>query len=153
MFSFITRKKTVDFQRYIRRLINRTMPNSDLSNTQRQENRHNRVIPALVCPLRDNTPILADVAIAITKDISDQGVGLIMSAPYRVSDVVVGVFGPADLALQEPWFFRGRAQRNVAIGGGFWLLGIRLTEFMNEDWRGQLAPLFPLAEELRTPTF
>jgi hypothetical protein len=152
MFSFAARKKTVDFQRFIRRLIDRTMPNSDLSNTQRQDNRHNRVIPALVCPLRDNTPILADVVIAITKDISDQGVGLIMSAPYRASDVVVGVFDP-DLATQDPWFFRGRAQSNVAIGGGFWLLGIRLTEFMNDDWRVQLAPLFPLAEELRTATF
>jgi hypothetical protein len=152
MFSFTARKKTVDFQRYIRRLINRTMPNADFANTQRQENRHNRIIPALLCALQGSTPMLAQSSVAITKDISDQGVGLIMSAPFAATDVVVG-FLDQESATNETWFFRGQAQRNVAIGGGFWLLGIRLTELMNEDWRDQLAPLIPLAENLRAPTF
>jgi hypothetical protein len=49
MFSFSARKKTVDFQRYIRRLIELTRPNRGGSaSMDRFENRHNRIIPALV---------------------------------------------------------------------------------------------------------
>jgi hypothetical protein len=51
MFLFSARKKSADFQRYMRRLIDLTSPNrASSTGTERFVTRNNRVIPALVCP-------------------------------------------------------------------------------------------------------
>ena len=56
----------------------------------RFENRHNRIIPALLCPWEQNTPIVSKAVVAITKDFSDRGVGLILSNTFDAQNVVVG---------------------------------------------------------------
>lgn len=152
MFSFSARKKSVDFQRYVRRLIDLTIPNrAGATNVERYENRHNRVIPALLCPWEGNTPIVSRAVVAITKDLADRGVGLILTEPFDATEVVVG-FYDREATAEQPWFFLGVTRTSVPIGGGFWLLGIELTEFMNESWHSQLEPLYPLAEKLCPPS-
>lgn len=148
MFSFSTRKKSVDFQRYIRRLIDLTTPNrAGPANMARYENRNNRIIPALLCPWEKSGPIVSKAVTVITKDFADRGVGLILSHPFSAENVVVG-FCHQEATAKEPLFFLGKRQSIIPIGGGFWLLGIELTEFMNENWRDDLEPLFPMAQKL-----
>ena len=151
MFSFSARKKTVDFQRYIRRLIELTRPNRGGSaSMDRFENRHNRIIPALVCPWEQNTPIVSKAVVAITKDFADRGVGLILSDAFDAKDVVVG-FCHEEATAKQPLFFLGERRTSSPIGGGFWLFGIEFTEFMNETWRVELEPLLPMAQKLLQP--
>jgi hypothetical protein len=151
MFSFTARKKTTDFQRLIRRIIDLTVPNKASSEkVSRHEDRYNRTIPALLCPWQDTAPVVHKCAKAITKDFSDRGLGLIMSQPFDATDVAIGFF--LEKVMPEPWFFLGTQQSNVAIGGDFWLLGIGLKEFMNDDYRCELAPLFRMAHRLLPPT-
>ena len=151
MFSFTARKKAVEYQRYIRRMIDLTIPNkSNSASTERFQNRHNRAIPVLLCPWARGGPVLSECLIAITKDISDQGIGLILNAPFAAKDVVLG-FCLGEEAAAEPWFFRGAAEHNLAIGGGYWLLGIALKDFMNQEYQVELAPLVPMSRKLQAP--
>ena len=150
MFSFTARKKTIDFQKYIRRLIDVTRPNAGLTSAHRSENRHNRAIPVLLCAWKDDAPIVSEAVVAVSKDITDSGIGVILPSSYSAANVVVG-FCQYDATAEQPWFFRGEVQHQLPIGGGFWLLGIRLSEFMNEDWSDQLSPLVPMARALLQP--
>src|SRR3990172_8483421 len=126
MFSFSARKTRVDLQRYVRRLIDLTIPNRPGStNVERYENRHNRVIPALLCPWEGNAPIVSRAVTAITKDLADRGVGLILADPFDATEVVVG-FYHREATASQPWFFRGVRRTSVPVGGGFWLFGIEL---------------------------
>ena len=150
LFSF--RKKSVDFQRYVRRLIDLTGPNrAHSTGTERLVTRSNRAIPTLVCPWENNWPTVSKAIIAVTKDLGDQGLGLLLNHPLNFTNVVVG-FCHEEATASEPWFFLGMQRTNLPIGGGFWLVGIELTEFMNQDWSTQLEPLVPLAKMLLPPS-
>ena len=150
MFSFTKRKKTVDVQPYIRRLCDLTTPNLTAKIEGRSENRYNRSIPTLLGPWQDDCPSGDECIICLTSDMSDRGVSLILSQPFRADAVVVGYWVASD-EISEPWFFLGNIRRNQAIGGGFWKLGIELAEFANLDSIDALAVLKPLAERLRAP--
>jgi hypothetical protein len=152
MFSFSARKKNVDFQRYIRRLIDRTSPNRAGSGCmERYENRHNRIIPALLCPWEHKAPIVSKAVVVLTKDFADRGIGLVLSDAFDAKDVVVGFCHP-EATAKEPLFFLGAKRTSDPIGGGFWLFGVELIEFMNETWRVELEPLFPMAVNLLPPS-
>ncbi len=152
MFSFTARKKAVTAERHIRRMIDLTIPNdAGVAITDRYENRFNRSIPVLLCPWERNEPVVSEAVTVVTKDIGDRGVGLILTQPYDATEVVLGFCLP-EAAASEPSFFLGTKRSNVAIGGGFWLLGVQVTEFMNETWHTELAPLFPMARKLLPPS-
>jgi hypothetical protein len=151
MYSFLSGKKRVDFQRYVRRLIDLTSPNrADCENVQRSENRYNRVIPALLCPWEHETPIISKVVRGLTRDVADRGVGLVLNNTCEADEVVLG-FCEREATGGDAWFFLGKRRTNVAIGGGFWLIGIELTEFMNDNWAAQLEPLVTHAQTLLPP--
>jgi hypothetical protein len=152
MFSFSAHKRGVDLKRQIRRLIDLTSPNrANSKNVQRCEDRYNRAIPAPLCPWQQSAPIVSMAVVAITKDIADRGVGLILSGVFNANEVVVG-FCDHEVTGSNPWFFLGTMRTSVAVGGGFWSIGIELTDFMNDNWANQLEPLFPLARKLVSPS-
>lgn len=151
IFSFSARRKSVESQRYIRRLIDLTVPNKGSSaGAERFENRHNRTIPVLVCPWEHGSAMVEQARIVVTKDLADQGVGVLFKDPIDTTEVVLG-FCLAEATAGEPWFFAGSVEHKVAIGGGFWLVGIGLHEFMNDSRKSQLAGLVPLALSLLPP--
>jgi hypothetical protein len=148
MFSFTARKKVADVQPLIRRIIDLTTPNCGrMEQGNRYENRHNRCVPVLLSPWRDDQPVISTSVLAITKDFSDRGVGIIVNEPVDALEVALGFYLEKDMS--EPWYFLGSRHSLVPIGGNFWLLGIELTEFINESHQQALAALAPLAERLR----
>jgi hypothetical protein len=150
MFSFATRKKVVDMQPFVRRICDLTAPNNaTAAGLPRSENRYNRVIPTLLCPWEEHRPIIDRTVVALTRDMSDRGVGVTLTHPLQADELVVGFYLAG--VMQEPWFFRGLPSRCDAMGGGFWLLGIELVEYMNEQWRDELDPLFGRAQKLLPP--
>ena len=150
MFSFAKRKKTVDLNPYIRRICDLTTPNLTTVIKGRSENRYNRSIPTLLSPWQDDRPLVDECAIGLTSNMADCGVCMVLTQPFRADAVVVGYWIPCD-TMCEPWFFLGNIRRNQAIGGGFWAVGIELTEFANPNYVETLSVLKPLTAKLRLP--
>jgi hypothetical protein len=151
MYTFESKKTSNKVQFHLQKMIDLTVPNfpSDLQ-TDRGEERFNRCIPALLCPWENGRPDTQHCAYVLTKDMSTEGVGLVLTAPFQAGEVLLGFRLPGD-AMPEPWFFRGSTQFQRPIGGGFWTLGIKLSEFAGQELRAKIAPLLPLAEHLRNP--
>lgn len=151
MYTFQERVSAQSVQSRLRRIGDLTVPNfTTAGGVARNAHRHNRTIPTLLCPWVDNRPDVSRCAMVITKDIGDEGVGLLLTHPFTGPDVVVGYNLPDD-AIPEPWYFRGSIQHNTALGGGFWALGVSFAEYMPTQWHSGLAELLPFAQKLLPP--
>ena len=150
MFSFTKRKRLVELYPKVRRLGDLTAPIPDESFQGRTECRYDRTIPCLLCPWERDHPIVDKSAFAITNDLADRGVGVIVNWPFRAEEAVIG-YWVSEETMSEPWYLLGAVVRNQPIGGGFWKLGIELSEFANDRYRKQLSPLWSLAADLLAP--
>jgi hypothetical protein len=150
MFSFANHKKTVDVYPHIRLICDLTTPNLASMPAGRSEDRFNRTIPTLLCPWENDLPLVDECAICLTSDVADRGVRIVLTQPFRAETVAVGYWIGSD-QMREPSFFLGEVRRNQPIGGGFWTVGVELTEFANTDHRDALADLRESASKLLSP--
>ncbi len=150
MFSFAKNKKTVDIYPYVRRICDLTTPNLATVTAGRSEDRFNRTIPTLICPWENGYPANHESSVCLTSDLADRGVCLVLNQPFRAEHVVLG-YWIAGGEIRDPWFFLGQVRRNRAIGGGFWSVGVELTEFANSNHQRALAPLHEAAASLLPP--
>jgi len=104
----------------------------------------------LLSPWQEDRPLGDECIIGLTSDAADRGVAVVLNQPFRADAVVVGYWISPD-AMSEPYFFLGNITRNQAIGGGFWAVGIEITEFANTNYNETLAVLKPLAAKLLSP--
>lgn len=124
MFSFRKRSTQVEVHRLIRRLIDSSCPNMPpASGNVRWEDRSNRTIPVLLVPMADGEPQLHEAVTAVTKNLSGQGLALVLHGPFWAEGVLIGFWHDG-----EPEFVRGEIRQNVPLGGSFWQLGIELVE-------------------------
>ena len=146
---FFSRKpKIVEALPYIRRICDLSTPNHGVFRDDRSERRYNRTLPAILCPWHRDSPVIDQCTTAITKDLCDGGLSLIVRNQFQPDeDYVVGLWLPND-DMPEPWFFRTVARSHTSIGAGFWQAGFELQEFMNTEWKSQLSDLFRRAEIL-----
>ena len=101
----------------------------------RADVRSSLALPALIVPLENGLPVRADHAFAVTRDLSENGVGLLLYQPFRAQEVIVGFHIPDDgnpSSEFSPVYLRGEVQQNVPVGGGFWVLGIELIARIDE---------------------
>lgn len=151
MFAFARRKKSLDVSPYIRRICDLTTPNLIApDDSARLDLRCNRTIPTLVVPWVETRPVTEQGLIALTRDLGDRSAGLVLSHPLRAETLVLGFWVTADDS-EGPWFFFGTPRRTAPIGGGYWTLGVELTEFANPEYGEFLEPLLPLARKLLPP--
>jgi hypothetical protein len=149
MFSFTRRKRILELQPYMRRLCDLTAPNVRANEEERVENRYNRTIPTLLCPWTAAGPVLEQCEVVLTRDLSDRGIGLVTSAPLDDPRIVVAFWLSRE--QMEPWFFLGEVQHSQPLGSGLWSLGVRLTEYANDEYREQLRELQTRAASLLPP--
>jgi len=149
MFTFDDRKQAHEVQSRIRRILDRTVPNfpSELQ-ANRVDDRYNRTLPALLCAWESGAPVTDSCLFVVTRDISSEGIGVVLAQPFRAPQVLLG-FWLDEEVTSEPWFFLGTSQGLRKIGGGYWTLGIQLTKFARSGCGGELAELAPLAKQLR----
>jgi len=149
MFTFAP-KQTPHVQSRLRRIVDLTVPNfSPELERDRIECRSNRVIPALLCAWKNDEPAMNEHAFVLTKDISSEGVGLVLNSPFRDQELLLGFWLDPEV-MAEPWLFRGNVQHLRKWGGGFWTLGVQLTDFAGSGTRGKFAPLAPPLTRLHT---
>lgn len=144
MFSFRKRREQVEVHKITRRLINSSCPClPPLAGESRWENRSNRTIPVLLTPISGGELSLDETATAVTKNLSSQGLALVLHQPFWAEGVVIGFWHSG-----EPEFVRGEIRQNVPLGGGFWQLGIELTQRVILAEMPELERLVPLTSRL-----
>ena len=136
MASFNRRKKQIRMWSTIGHIIDLTNPSLfNLDPNARIFNRSNRSIPVVIAPWEGGEPVTEDATTGITKDICEQGVGVILPQPFKTDQVLVGFWPPASHRMagkNRPTFVVGSLRHNVQIGGGFWQLGIQFTELADQ---------------------
>jgi len=145
-----TEESTV--QPYLRRICSETAPivSRQADGQSRRENRFYRTVPVLVCAWDKGKPKTDQVIWSVTKNISTHGLGLIVDQHVETETLLVG-FWMSRQDPSQPWFFLGANQYSTSIGGGFYSLGIELSEFVNGKHRAELASLLPFAGHLLPP--
>jgi hypothetical protein len=149
MFKFAANSTMVQVQSRIRRIVDLTVPNLSAElHDDRVETRNNRTLPAFLCPWERNRPRLDEHTFVVTKDLSSDGVALVLAQPFRVQDVLLGFWLNVDV-MDQPYLFLGQTQNLQELGGGFWTLGAQLTEFVTPGQQREFSGLMPLLSRLR----
>jgi len=144
MFSFRKRSTQAEVHKVTRRLLNSSCPNMPpMSGDSRWEDRSNRTIPVLLSPIADGEIQLDETATAVTKNLSSQGLALVLHQPFWAEGVIIGFWQNG-----EPEFVRGEIRQNVPLGGGFWQLGIELTQRVAMADMPELERLVPMTSRL-----
>ena len=144
MFSFRKRKKQIEVHTLIRRAVDASSPNRPpVEGELRWENRSNRTIPVLLTPLEGGDLSFGETTIALTKNLSSQGLALVLHQPFRAERVVIGFWGEG-----EAEFVLGELRQNAPLGGGYWQVGLELTERICAADYPALEALVPQAARL-----
>jgi len=143
MFSFDTRKRLGEVRGFLRQLVDLNSPNlPPLEGNSRLQTRSNRALPALLAPWEHAQPVVDESTYAFTKDVSDRGLSLVLGQPFKSFEVVVGLW------LDSPRFVLGEVRQNVPLGGGFWQIGVELTDLLDSVQHPQIQSLMALASRL-----
>jgi len=143
MFSFDDRKRQGQVRDFLRHLVDLSSPNlPPLEGEARAQIRSNRALPALLAPWEQAQPLVDESTYALTKDVSDRGLSLVLGQPFKSFEVVVGLW------VDSPRFMLGEIRQNVPLGGGFWQIGVELTALLDSAEHPQIESLMPLASRL-----
>ncbi|MFW6170708.1 MAG: hypothetical protein ACODAD_09480 [Planctomycetota bacterium] len=150
MLSIFSRKQRVQCHPFVRKICDMTAPNMPRVDEGRRERRYNRSIPVIVCPWENDELVTDRCVVAITKDISDQGLSVILRHALDGDQMIIGFWLPA-ADMEEPWYFRAKRTSACPLGCGFWQIGFELQEYMTQQYREKLAELQPAARQLLPP--
>ena len=95
------------------------------------------MVVALVTPLRDGQPCVANTFAAVTKEISTSGMSLVLSEPRSLDEVLIGLRCDAGKLK----FIRAKARHVAPMGAGFFQVGLRCHEVVPNHAFPELASL------------
>jgi hypothetical protein len=144
MLWFQPRDKHNEIHRVIRRLINASTPNRmPLEGESRWELRSNRTMPVLLVPYDHNELSVGELAYALTKNLSSQGLALVLHQPFRAEQLVVCIW-----SNEQAHFVAAKVRQSVPLGGGFWQIGVEASELLSPVQFPDLTRLLPWAARL-----
>jgi hypothetical protein len=124
VFFLQSRNKTLGVQSFILKLINNNCPElKALIEGPRGEKRVNLSLVVLVVPLEDGKLQVDNAFYAVTRDMSSNGVGIILSQQQALDKVILGF-----RIQNEMTFVHATAKHLNPMGNGFYLLGLEMTE-------------------------
>ncbi|MCP4189491.1 MAG: hypothetical protein GY768_02560 [Planctomycetaceae bacterium] len=130
----------------IRRLCELMKSEQELNSDLRKDERHRRTLPIVILPWTEPRAAAELLLPCLTHDLADQGISLISPSKCEDSTILIG-FWTDDGSLEEPWFFRAEVKSIEPTKDGAWRFGTHVHEFMNQQHRELIAPLFPLAKK------
>jgi len=153
MYSFERNRDLIEVRGQLARLINRqTIPVFPDELDDRVDSRCRHMIPVEIIMWENDAPFVSETMTALTCDISDTGIGIIMHHPLRVEQIVLGFW--IDESSQgtsrsgRPLFLLADVVRNASIGGHFWQVGTRVTKVLRLSAHDELEQLAPRLAEL-----
>ena len=127
MFSMFESRRKRSLHTFLARLVSRSDPTLVTRGSEyRRDRRYDRTLAVLLAPCEKDSPLLGSAICGVTKNVSSDGLAVLVSnEPFDSSQVAVGfwVEDRGSIAL-------GEIKSNTALGGGFWQLGIELTELI-----------------------
>jgi len=118
-----SRRKELEVQSFLLKVVNNSCPElKELMEGPRSEGRVPLVLVALVVPMEKGRPMLGQAFTAVTKEVSTNGVALVVSNPRALDEVAVGLRWEGEIR-----FLRGKTRHLNPMGGGFYQLGLKLT--------------------------
>jgi hypothetical protein len=119
-----SRRKPLDVQSFLVKIVNNNCPElREMFEGPRSEGRVPVVLVALVVPVDKGRPALGQAFAATTKELSSNGVALVVSEARAVDEVFVGLRWEGEVK-----FMRGKARHMNPMGCGFYQLGLSLEE-------------------------
>jgi len=139
MYSFEENSKQIEVRGLAQRISNATIPNRPKADSRdRVDDRYNRSLSTVLLPWADGKAVIGAPLYAVTKDISEVGLSLVLREPAVPPQMVCGFW------LDAPYFVRAELRHSEPIGGGFWQVGIEMTELFtlaDQDDHEQLEQL------------
>jgi hypothetical protein len=132
-----SRKKESGVQSFIVSLLNENCSAlRERLDGPRVEGRVNLTIVLTVVPIEDGRPLTRRAFCATTKEFSSNGVAVVVDQPYGIEEAIIG-FRRRGSTI----WMRAKARHLNPMGGGFFQLGLRLTERLETDDCPELANL------------
>jgi hypothetical protein len=120
------RDKTRAVQSFILKVVNNNCPElAALIEGPRLENRVNLTVVVLVVPLENGQPLARKAFTAVTKEFSTTGLALVLDEPKALDEVIIGFRWQREMT-----FIRATAKHLNPLGGGFFQLGLQMTEMV-----------------------
>jgi len=92
----------------------------------RSESRINLALAVLIIPVEGNKLLTDEAFTAITREFSTSGISVALDRPMGLDEVVLGLRWEGEMT-----FLRAEAKHLDPMGGGFYQLGLRLTEMVH----------------------
>jgi hypothetical protein len=122
-----TRNKDVAVQSLIVKLINNNCADVDaLYEGPRVERRVNLTEVVHLVPVENKSPAIGRACTAVTKEFSSTGTSVVVREAFPEDEMFLGL----QLEGETKWV-RAKAKHLRPMGGGFHLLGLRLTEVIH----------------------
>ena len=130
------RKRAV--QSFILKVVNNNCPElAALIEGPRLENRVNLTLAVLVVPVENGKPLAENAFNAVTKEFSTAGLALVLDEPKALDEVIVGFRWEREMT-----FIRAAAKHLNPMGGGFFQLGLQMTELVHPSDFPELESLY-----------
>jgi hypothetical protein len=125
--SLFSKKKDVAVQSFILKVVNNNCPElKALIEGPRLDSRVNIVLVVMIIPVVDKKLQTKRVFTAVTKELSNTGVGIVLDRPMDLDEAVIGFRFEGEMT-----FFRAQAKHLEPMGGGFFQLGFHLREIIS----------------------
>jgi hypothetical protein len=143
MFFFARRAKNEAVHKVIRQFLDAVNPDlAVFDDDARWHHRSHRTAPVLLVPYDDELSP-HEACYALTKNLSVRGLALVLPQPFRARRVAVAFWFE-----EQAHFVSGEVRQNVPLGGGFWQLGVEVTQVLDPAECGDVKRLLPLATRL-----
>ncbi len=142
--AFQQRQKKQEVWKCLRRVLDRNsitglLPDDDV----RSVKRFPYCSPVMLQLCSNDQPAPCEPVFAISKDLSDDGIALITNQPLEEVQVLCVLW------QDGPHYILGDVRQCQYVGGGFWKVGVQLTEIVSsEDF-----PTLPALSEQLNPEF
>lgn len=121
-----TRDKKRAVQSFILKMVNNNCPEMGaLIEGPRLENRVNLTVVALVIPVEGKKPLTTKAFPAVTKEFSTSGLAVVLDQPRAMDEAIVGFRWDGEMT-----FVRAATKHLNPMGGGFYQLGLQMTEIV-----------------------
>ncbi len=133
-----TKSKDLGVQGFILKVVNNNCSELEaLVEGPRLEGRVNLVLPVLIIPVEGRRNLLADETFtATTKEFSTTGIAIVLDRPMGLDEVIVGFRWEGDMT-----YVRAVAKHLNPMGGGFYQLGLQMTEIVHAGDYRELASM------------
>jgi len=126
-------RKDYGVQSFVLKLVNNHCSDVDaLRDGPRLEGRVNLTLVVLVVPIERGKPRPEKTFTALTKEFATSGISLVLVEPKAPDEVLLGFYWEGGLK-----YVRGKAKHLSPMGGGFYQLGVQLSQMVHvSDWPG-----------------